>query len=142
MKVIPFKAEHLGLIKPQEKQSGILNQVTPAHGLFIETCEVAFTAVDGDEIIACAGIIPLWPGRGHAWAVMSNNIGNRFIRVHRAVKRAIELSSFRRIEMCVDSEFLEAVEWAHMLGFVDETPNGMPGYTDDGRLYHQFARVI
>jgi hypothetical protein len=142
MMIVPFHPDHLTRLKLQPKQGGALSGLTTDQSEMMAGCDIAWTALDGDEVVACAGIMHLWEGRGHAWALLSGNIGRRMVQMHRAVKRAIELSGYRRIEMDVDAEFAEAKHWARLLGFIDETPHGMPGYSPDGRLYHKFARVI
>lgn len=141
MVIVPFSVEHLDTIRLQQAQSKALDTVGDAEAVYLEASEFAFTALDGDIVVACAGILTLWEGRGHAWALMSGNIGARFVGVHRAVKRAIAVSGFRRIEMDVDAAHKEAIKWAHMLGFYNETPDGMRGYTADGRIFYKFARV-
>lgn len=138
---MPFKLEHLKKIKLQKAQGGILENIEP-YAAFVEQSDFGFTAMDGDEVVACAGIIKMWEGRGHAWALMSDSIGHRFVQLHRAVKRGLAMTNFKRIEMVVDADFAEGLKWAHMLGFKCETPEGMPGYATDGRLYKLFARVI
>jgi hypothetical protein len=139
--IVPFSVEHLRAIRLQAAQAGVLETVGDVEAAYIEASDYAFTAMDGDDVVACAGILKLWEGRGHAWALLSGSIGHRFVRVHRAVKRAIEISGYRRIEMDVDASHAEAIKWAGMLGFYNETPDGMRGYTTDGRLYYRFARV-
>lgn len=139
--IVPFCVDHLRAIKLQAAQAGVLSSIGDTEAAYIEASEYAFTALDGDEVVACAGILKLWEGRGHAWALLSGSIGSRFVRVHRAVMRAIKLSGYRRIEMDVDAAHAEAIKWAGMLGFYNETPDGMRGYTTDGRLYYRFARV-
>lgn len=141
MVIVPFNAAHLTAIKLQQAQSHALSTLGDAESVYLEASDYAFTALDGDVVVACAGIIRLWEGRGHAWALMSGSIGARFVGVHRAVKRAIQISGYRRIEMDVDASHEEAIKWAHMLGFYNETPDGMRGYTADGRLFYKFARV-
>lgn len=141
MVIVPFSSAHLSAIKLQQAQSTALDIVGDAESVYLEASNYAFTALDGDEVVACAGIIRLWEGRGHAWALMSGSIGARFVCVHRAVKRAIKMSGYRRIEMDVDASHKEAIKWAHMLGFYNETPDGMRGYVADGRLIYKFVRL-
>jgi hypothetical protein len=141
MMIVPFHPDHLAALKIQTKQSGALDGLTSDQADMMAGCDIAWSAIDGEEVVACAGIMHMWEGRGHAWALLSGNIGRRMVIVHRAVMRAIKISGYRRIEMDVDGDFQEAKDWARLLGFVDETPNGMPGYSPDGRLYHKFARV-
>lgn len=141
VKIVPFAIEHLQAIQLQPYQRDALDRMSDPERAYMAASDYAFTALDGDEVLGCAGIFRMWEGRGHAWALLSANIGSRFVRVHRAVKRAIEISGYRRVEMVVDTAHAEALRWAEMLGFVCETPEGMRGYYTDGRLYTLFARV-
>lgn len=140
--IVPFKVEHARQIHLQSKQAEVVDSLQLGDTVYMEASGYAFTALEGDTVLACAGIIKLWEGRGHAWALLSGDLGSKFLRVHRAVKRAIELSGYRRIEMDVDASHAEALKWATMLGFYNETPNGMRGYVADGRLLYKFVRVI
>lgn len=142
MDIVPFKVEHLQAIKLQAAQSDAITGLGDAESIYLECSEFAFSALEGDRVIACAGIIKLWEGRGHAWALLSGDIGNRFVAIHRAVKRAIDVSGYRRVEMDVDGDHKEAIKWAHMLGFYNETPDGMKGYVADGRLIYKFVRLL
>lgn len=142
MRVVPFEIEHLHRLKLQPNQHDALLRMSDMEEAYLAASEFAFTGLDGEEVVACAGIVKMWEGRGHAWALLSGNIGNRFVRVHRAVKRAVEVSGYHRVEMVVDSDFPAAIKWAEKLGFRCETPDGMPGYYNDGRLYKLFARII
>lgn len=141
MDIVPFQVEHLKRINLQSSQMDAFTRLGDAEEAYLNASQYAFTALDGDEVVACAGIVDIWQGRGQAWALMSNSIGVRFVKVHRAVKRALDLYEHRRVEMIVDADFAEGLKWAELLGFKCETPDGMPGYYNDGRLYKLFARV-
>lgn len=138
---MPFELAHLDNIKLQPHQRDALTRLDDAGRAYLAVADQAFTMLDGDEVIGCAGIAEMWQGRAHAWALLSDNIGHRFVRAHRAVIRFLRVSGYRRIEMVVDSDHPAALRWAEMLGFRCETPDGMPGYYTDGRLYKLFARV-
>lgn len=141
MDIVPFQVEHLKRINLQSSQMDAFVRLGDAEEAYLNASQYAFTALDGDEVVACAGIVDIWQGRGQAWALMSDSIGVRFVKVHRAVKRALDLYEHRRVEMIVDADFAEGLKWAELLGFKCETPDGMPGYYNDGRLYKLFARV-
>ena len=96
--------------------------------------------VDGVPI-AAAGVLELWPGRGHAWALLSVHAGPHLGAITRAIRRQLEALPLRRIEMAVDAQFPEAVRWAYMLGFECETPEPMRNYLPNGGACYLFARV-
>ena len=139
MEVIPFKQEHLKKIIVQQ------NQVEQMHLLTEDVCKMlelgsAYTAMDGEEVLACAGVIEITKGRAAAWSYLSQNIGSRLIYVTRAVKRFLHAAQFRRIEMDVDCDFKQAHRWANMLGFELECERRR-SFTPDGRDCALYAIV-
>jgi hypothetical protein len=80
----------------------------------------AFMALDGDEVIAAAGIVEQWKGRAIAWSTLAPNLGSRMIAVHRAVVRFLDGCGFRRVEMFVACGHVNGERWAKALGFVRE----------------------
>ncbi len=140
--VVKFNKQHLKEIKLQQAQKDALSSMSATEKEYMEVSDFAFSAIDENgDVIACAGIVKLWEGRGHAWALLGENLGPKFVAITRAVKRAIDLSGFKRLEMDVESSQKAALRWAEMLGFYNETPGGMVNYTNDGRLYYKFVRV-
>ena len=139
MIVVPFEREHLHRMVIQQKQQGLEHLVTP------DVCGVleggqSYTALDGDEVVACAGVIEITQGRAVAWAYISQDVGRRMRFVTRAVKNFLDLTQFRRIEMDVDCEFPQAHRWAKMLGFEMECERRR-SFTPDGRDCALYAMV-
>ena len=139
MIVVPFEREHLHRMVIQQKQQGLEHLVTP------DVCGVleggqSYTALDGDEVVACAGVIEITQGRAVAWAYISQGVGRRMRFVTRAVKNFLDLTQFRRIEMDVDCEFPQAHRWAKMLGFEMECERRR-SFTPDGRDCALYAMV-
>lgn len=140
--IVPFRAEHLLLLDQQDAESYWGEMLkTPEHAEYLETLDVAHTLMRGEKILCCAGLVPQWEGRVIAWAMMARKIGRDYIYIHRAVERWLKLSNIRRIETTVDCSFTNGIRWAEMLGFVNETPDGMKGFAIDGRPHFMFARV-
>ena len=136
---MPFEREHLHRMVIQQKQQGLEHLVTP------DVCGVleggqSYTALDGDEVVACAGVIEITQGRAVAWAYISQDVGRRMRFVTRAVKNFLDLTQFRRIEMDVDCEFPQAHRWAKMLGFEMECERRR-SFTPDGRDCALYAMV-
>lgn len=93
------------------------------------------------EPVACAGVVEMWPNRGHAWALLGDNAGPHMIAITRAIRAFLDALPLRRVEMAVDPDFPAALRWARMLGFECETPSPMRAYCPDGRGAYLFARV-
>jgi len=139
MIVSPFLRSHIQKMVIQEKQQGLEHLLTDEILTMLERSH-AYTAIDGDEILACAGVIELAPGRAGAWAYLSQNVGNRMRGVTKAVKSFLDLADYRRIEMDVDCDFAQAHRWARMLGFEMECERRRK-FTPDGRDCALYARV-
>ena len=100
---------------------------------------LAWTAEDDGEILGIAGLIVQWENRATAWALVSAGAGKRFVRIHAAVKRFLDVAPFRRIEASVDVGFIEGMRWMEMLGF--EYEGLMVAYRPDGADMLLYARI-
>lgn len=131
MKVISFKAEHL---PPGEFKNLPLEEIRALEQF------PSYTAIQGDVVLASAGIVPQWEGRAVAWSFMHPAARGHMLRIHRAVKRFLDLQDYRRIEMDVDFQFDAGHKWARMLGFTLECGH-MPRYFPDGRSGSRYVRL-
>ena len=140
MEVIPFQAKHIQQIELQGEQEYLSKYVNKQHAEAL-VGDWAFTGIVNGVPVAAAGVIPMWQGRGMAWAYISKHaMAHSFIPVHKAVKRFLDQCYLHRIEMTVDCEFAEGHRWAHMLGFRLEAVR-MRGYRPDGGDCALYARV-
>lgn len=142
MKIVPFRAEHLRQLQVQDAQLRSISWMPADQAETIQNLPAiqAFTAIDGDEVLACAGVLELWAGRATAWAFLSKNIGHRFSSVHRAVKRYLDVADYRRIEAEVEHGFEEGHRWMALLGFKVETAR-MVSYFPDGSDAAMYVKV-
>jgi hypothetical protein len=102
----------------------------------------AYAAIDYDgTVLALAGVAHMWAGRGGAWTLLSQDAGRRMIALTRGVQRYLDGLEYRRLEMYVDAQFAAGRRWAEMLGFVNETPEGMPGFLPNGNTAFMYGRV-
>ena len=130
MIVVPFKKEHVAEIDQQEQQAIFGKYITEDHLEALENSQYAFTGIT-DRVIACAGVLEYWSGRGEAWALLSKSSGREFIYIHNAVKRFLDVCPLQRIEATVDENFSKGHQWIKLLGFIQESipmkhyyPNG------------------
>lgn len=140
MMIVAFQPAHLERLLLQPSQA--LMQPTladPSYGPSLAAAGPAYSAVEGDAVFACAGIIPQWEGRAVAWALIADEAGRHMVGIHKAVRRALEVHAYRRIETAVASNFEQGHRWAQMLGF--EREGRMRGYAPDGRDCDLYARV-
>lgn len=140
MMIVTFKPSHLERLLLQPAQEGMRPVMQdPSYGLSLARSGPCYAAVSGDEVLACAGLIPQWPGRAVAWALIGADAGRCFVGLHRAVKRALDMHEYRRVETGVASDFEAGHRWARMLGFTRE--GRMRAYTPDGRDCDLYALV-
>lgn len=139
MNVVPFARSHFEQMIVQQRQKGWESLLTDDIFKVLES-GLAWTAVDGDEVLACCGMLEVAPGRAVAWAYLSEDIGRRIGYVTKRIKDYLEISPFRRIEMDVDCDFPQAHRWARLLGF-DMEAERRKSYTPDGRDCSLYARV-
>lgn len=140
VRIEPFRPEHLLALRLQATQATAQALMTLDHGRQIAACTgLAQSAMLGDEPIASAGVIQLWPGRAYAWAYIGEQAARHWKTVHRAVSAALDGAKWRRIEMAVDVRDPGAKRWAAHLGFDFE--GVARKWTTDGRDVEIWARV-
>lgn len=135
-----FKPEHLESLVLQPAQEFARATVAEkGYGESLAKFDSFTASVDG-RVVACAGVIPMWNGRGDAWALIARDIGAKGMHeLHYAVLRYIRASSLRRVEACCDATFEQAHRWLMLLGFSYEGP--LRKYFPDGRDGIRFAMV-
>jgi len=104
----------------------------------------ARTLLRGTRPIACAGIMPVVPGRFLAWATFSDLRRAEWGRAMREMRRLIgqwdEDPKAVRLEATANRGFPAAGRMLRALGFVLETPAGMRGFVRRA-TYDLYARV-
>lgn len=105
--------------------------------------EWCFTAIKDKNVIACGGLLPVWPNnttRAMAWMLLANDLGPNFTFIHRAVLKVLNDSPFDRVEAHIDPKFPPAERWIRMLGFRIETP-WKPFFFPDGSAAQEWIRI-
>ena len=139
MIVVPYRAEHLLALQLQPGQGHCLRFVTPQYAKDLES-QFAFTAMEGDEVVAVGGIMEVWANRGLAWTFIDRRAGRHFVALHKAVKSILELVPYRRIEAETPCGFQQGHRWLTMLGFTLEAER-MRAFRVDGGDSALYARV-
>jgi len=140
MTIVPFQPEHLAAIHLQPAQIALQPTLAqPDYGAALKAAGPCYTALAGEEIIACAGFYPQWEGRAIAWALIGASAGRHFFGLHKSVLRAFAMHGYRRIETAVVVGFAEGERWARLLGF--EREGRMRSYMPDGTDCDLYARV-
>lgn len=139
MIIVPFKSWHLEKMVVQPAQRALLDNISFEILKTLEQTD-AFTAMEGDDVLACAGFMEFYPGRGEGWSYLSANIKPHMVEVVRAIKRYLDMHPCRRQEITVDADFPEGHRMAKILGFTLEAPR-MRCYDLAGRDRALYARV-
>jgi len=133
--VTPLIPAHIRSIVPQLAQRGKINRDLSTYA----TPGASWTVWADTEIIFCGGILPLWPGRGYAWSILTERAGLHFIGLHRVVRHYLNESSLKRIEATVDADFLAGHRWIRALGF--EFEGVLRAYNPNGSDSVLYARI-
>lgn len=115
-----FLPEDLAMIAPQPEQAEWFTAkpgcFLPASAETLFDAGPAWTAIDGNQILCCAGFGQISPWHVIAWAIMAPNIGAGMVAVTRYAREQIDAASYRRIEAIVRAGFPQGVRWARMIG--------------------------
>ncbi len=106
MKLVAFEPAHLRQLDP-----GTAN-LMPRPG-------VAFSLLDADRVLGCAGLVPM-AGHAEAWALISDELRARPMILHRLVVRALRMLDDRwptPLLAVVQTESRTARNWLERLGF-------------------------
>jgi len=140
LRIVPFRAAHLGAIQPQPAQAFVAPYLGAAAGRALEGPGLAFTGIAGGTVVGAAGLVPVWPGRAIAWAVLSAMPPALFLATTRAVDRFLADQRIGRIEAYVKSDFAAGHRWARLLGFAREG-GPLRRFDPDGHDYDIYARL-
>lgn len=101
----------------------------------------AFTMLNGN-IIACAGVLPLWKGSGEGWAVTSPLVEKYPVTFAKSVflkiTEIIEEMQLIRLQTVVDAEHTVSQNWLKRMGFKDE---GLMRKYLGGRDFYRYAWI-
>lgn len=141
MRVERFRPYHLHLLRAQGVQSVQARELShvPADCESVDPAGVALTALNGDRVLLCGGIIPARPQVGTLWALLSADAGRHMVWLHRATRRVLTLEHWERIEATVEEGFPEGCRWLRLLGFKLE--GAMPKYGLNGETHLRFGKT-
>lgn len=140
MQIVPFEAAHLQAIEVQGHQALVRPLLDSPDYIAALKSGPAYTALEGETVHACAGLIVHWPGRAHAWTILAGKLNRRMLLIHRAIMGYLVECPIARIEAAVECDFPEGHRWMRLLGFVCEAPR-MEHYMPDGSAAALYARV-
>lgn len=140
LRLAPMTEAHVLALTPQRRQADMPTEDRVDTAMALSSQGAAWAVLDGDTVLAVAGVAEQWPGRGLAWCLLSRDAGSRMLGITRMVSRYLGALDYRRIEMYVDAQFGEGCRWAELLGFKNETPDGMEGFFPNGNRAFMYGR--
>lgn len=141
MQMIKFRAGDIDLMNVQDAQAWMKRSITLKDQELIAEMPIAFTVLDGEEVIACFGIAEIWKNRGYGWTFLSKDIGRRIGFVTRVCKATMEASGYKRIEAAVECDFEQGHRWMGLLGMEKECDR-MKSYMQNGSDCSLYAMVM
>ncbi len=99
---------------------------------------MALAAVEGSRLFGMAGIFERWEGCGMAWALLASDFADRRFTVYKLMKRALDVSTFDRVEAYVVGGHDAGEALLDHLGFAKE---GVMRKFWQGHDFSLFSRV-
>ena len=115
--IVPLDPMHFELLSLQPSQSGA--ELTCAKALALLAAGKAMTCLNAKgRVVACAGLMLLWEGRGMAWANFGAVVRSNMTEIVRAMAHEIDESPFHRVEMYIaHPRRRQDTRLAELLGF-------------------------
>ncbi|MGE4296855.1 MAG: hypothetical protein AB7E47_02400 [Desulfovibrionaceae bacterium] len=146
--IVPMEPEHLVRIDLRDFDAKGL-RAWPAFASryklarFYQSGGPTWSGLDGDTVVACAGV---WFERrelAHGWAVTSAHVAAHALSFHKAFRRHIEavwndFPQLRRLQTCVHADHTVSQAWLGRLGL---EPEGRMRRFLNGDDYILYARV-
>ena len=136
--VIPFVEEHIFLVETEFEFSEAARKAIGTNGVMD-----GYTLLDGDEVLACAGVSTMWNGVAEGWIVLSKYAIKHRVSVARYTEQLFDGimkdNSLWRIQASVHTTDEKAIRFAQWLGF--EYEGVMKKFGPDGSDYFRYARV-
>jgi RimJ/RimL family protein N-acetyltransferase len=139
LQVRPFQEEDIATLVLQARQAEEGKWLAAIDLVSLSQSGQSFTGLVEGVPLICAGVIGIWPGRAMAWAYLSRDAGRNMRSITTAVRKFLDETDHRRVEMTTIQGFQAAARWAEMLGFRLE--GLMTQYTPDGEDAYLWARV-
>lgn len=135
--VIPFRPEHVAMMRLQRRQLRLLSYELEPHIETLNLAGPAVTAIADGDVIGCAGIVEQGFGIGTLWGFIGEDSGPYFLRLHRIGQRLMRLNPLRRIESSTEVDFAQGCRWLELLGFQSE--GILRQYGPDGSDHRRYS---
>lgn len=139
MRLVPFNPVHLAYMDIQDDQSfgkSLLDEKDYQDLLIYGNGR---SLLHNGEVMFCGGVFPMTQTIGRSWAMLSKHSGKCLRFLTRETIKFHMAQPFDRIETPVRRDFLNGHRWVKMLGFKNETPDGMKYYGLKGETYDLYG---
>ena len=100
------------------------------------------------RVIGIGGCIIPWPGRGEFWMILTSQFEEKLVDQMKTldiivdkINELIEVNQFVRAQAIVRADFPKAIKMLEVLGFKNETPDGMEHFFPDGTMGYGYAKI-
>lgn len=137
--LVKFNPEHLNHLDLQPAQHGILPYLDSKEYVDLLMCGSSWTFIGDGKVVYCGGFYPLTDTIARGWALVGLNAGRYLYTITKLSRDFFNKSEYARIETVVKQDFEQGHRWMRLLGFQNETPDGMRNYGPDGSTYYLYA---
>jgi len=144
IRLVPLEAAHLQAMPPERPEDPVY---MACHRHCLDGLErylvpgCSWALLEGEEAVACGGLIPFARHVGELWVKQAPAAGGRQRSLARHLLTKVEAIAtvVRRIEACVAADDLRTLRLMHWLGFEIEGRRRAFGF--DGADYFLLARI-
>lgn len=88
---------------------------------------LSWAAVDGNDVLACAGLIRMQVGVAEAWAAIPADLSKRdlieiAVRIYEWLPEVMDKAGLHRVQAVIRADFTAAKRFAERAGFIHEGP--------------------
>lgn len=138
--VVDFKKEHYFKMTHTEATKKFMGLMKDGQLEALEKTPYSRSFMEGNEVVACAGIIELWEGRGEAWAMLNPKHNQNMIGLIRWFGSLLDNFPIRRIEAPLVADYEPGIRLAKLLKFKKES-GLLKHFFPDGRDAIMYARI-
>lgn len=140
MIIVPFIPTHLSNIDLHESMGFMNEYLDNADYANLLVSGIGYSGIVDGRTVLASGLLQTGTYKATAWALVGKDAGKYMLKATREIERQIRQSPYKRIETPVLRSFKEGHRWMKILGFENETPNGMKYWGEDGKTYDMYAR--
>ena len=141
LEVVPFKKEHLSLLKVRDFELYRMEHIQQFPEVYEHSA--GYSVFDNSKLIFCAGVIPYWKGVGEAWIVcdacVKHYIRELYFYTKLYLDRIVDRYKLHRVQSSVMVDYQPGHRFLERMGFRRE--GLMRQYDWQGKDYYLYARI-